>query len=88
MSLTNVSETLIGTTGNATDAATMMLANRNGAASTADGSSDDVAYLIVMGLFAFGALQLGLALRELGAARPHATHELLKKYVTIDIIPI
>jgi len=80
-STASIEETLSGNatlSGNVT--ATSAVA-RNNAASAADGSPLDVAYLIVMALFAFTTLQAGLALREVGAARPHATHELLKKYV-------
>jgi hypothetical protein len=81
-STASIEETVSGNattvSGNAT--ATSLVA-RNNLASAADGSPQDVAYLIVMALFAFTALQAGLALREIGAARPHATHELMKKYV-------
>lgn len=71
---------------NATEALTATLStattvNKNGAASVSDGTPIDTLYLIASGLFAFAALQVGLALREVGAARPHAAHELLKKNV-------
>lgn len=54
---------------------------KNRGEAVTDGSPLDALYLLVAGLFAFVGMQVGLGLREAGAARPHATHELLKKHV-------
>jgi hypothetical protein len=55
---------------------------KNRGEAVTDGSPLDTAYLVFAALFAFVGLQVGLGLREAGAARPHATHELLKKHVS------
>jgi hypothetical protein len=56
---------------------------KNRGEAVTDGSPIDTLYLLVAGLFAFVGMQVGLGLREAGAARPHATHELLKKHVCL-----
>ena len=66
------------TSGAATETARVVV---NHDAAITDGTPLDTLYLITAGLVAFFALQIGLALRGAGAARPHATHELLKKHV-------